>query len=153
MSTSTGSFGNFGNIGLAYINKKQAVTLASATDTQLGGFNAKITPVSSSNNTLCLCSFSGYQAQQGGFSFARNGTNLSAATGFGSRNVAQFADGFNATSNNAACSFAAYLDSPATTSVTTYSLLDNNQGVAVSINQIGASTAYIGSSYFIVLEI
>lgn len=153
MSTSNGSFGNFGNIAVSYINKKQAVTLSSATDTALGGFGARITPVSSSNNVLCLCSFSGYQAQQGGFSFARNGTNLSAATSFGSRNVAQFADGFNTTSSNSACSFAAYLDSPATTSVTTYTLLDNNQGVAVSINQIGSSTAYIGSSYLILLEI
>ena len=88
MSTSNGSLGNFGNIGLSYINKKQAITPASATDTTLGGFGAKITPVSSSNKVLCLCSFSGYQSQQGGFSFARNGTNLSAATSAGSRNVA-----------------------------------------------------------------
>jgi hypothetical protein len=153
MSTSNGSFGNYGNISVVYINKKNTKTPSSATDTILPGFLGVITPTSASNKVLCLCSFSGYQPQQAGFSFARNGTNLSAATSAWSRNIAQFADGFNVSSSNACCSFGAYLDSPASTSALTYTLMTNNQGVVVDINEVGATTTYIGSSYIILLEV
>lgn len=153
MSTSNGNFKNYGNIEVVYLNKKLSFTPSSATDTRLPGFVGVITPTSASNKILCLCSFSGYQAQQAGLSFARGGTNLSAATSAGSRNIAQFADGFTSTSNNSCCSFAGYLDSPASTSALTYTLLANNQGAAVLINEISGSATYIGSSYIILLEV
>jgi hypothetical protein len=153
MSTSNGSFGNISNIGISYLKRMYSLTLASATDTQLGGFTTKITPTSSSNKVLCLCSFSGYQPQQSGLTFARGGVNLSAASSAGSRNVAHTTDASHVSTSNACCTFMAYLDSPATTSVTTYSVLANNQAVAININEIGASTAHSGSSYMILLEI
>jgi hypothetical protein len=116
------------------------------TFTDITGLTVTITPKFATSKILIIGYIGASSQANGGtgaFRFARNGTGVGVGTASGSRQGAgfRFPNGANADSNLSYGGLSMnYLDSPATTSATTYSFQMISQTIG------GASTTYINFS-------
>jgi len=144
------------------------VTSASATDTAVTGLTVSITPTSSSSKILVFCNL-GIAAEnaQGGApkltrTISATTTQLSLADAAGSRSRGSFAgSAYRGNSSNYLLMLwhqsLTYLDSPATTSATTYGVQVSSISTGTYINRTGddsnSGDMYRGVSYITVMEI
>jgi hypothetical protein len=144
-----------------------SASLASGATTDITGLSASITPSSTDSKVLVLVSFNGIQSTGGnfyasaGFQLKRASTIIGGGTTAGSRTSASATD-YQAAINSYANSNLStnFLDSPATTSATTYQVvMFNNREVTMTcyLNQVGndGNTSNIGrlSSTITLMEI
>ena len=105
---------------------------------QFGGLSTSITPSSSSNKVLVIAHLSGYTQYDGGIRISRGGTIVGSNTLASSRPkcIVEFPSNhrYNETSTNAFV----YLDSPNTTSSTTYTIQSLWNGYTQYINRTGS---------------
>jgi hypothetical protein len=107
------------------------------------GLTANITPLSSSSKILVIVhvgSFgnNGGSGRTASFRIVRNSTVVGAGTPEGARFGANFRDFIDGDANHARNGSFAHVDSPSTTSSTTYKLQANNQGATLFINRTGS---------------
>ena len=118
-------------------------SFATGTTQLITGLSASITPSSSSNKILILFTVNmGATNNQPGIIIYRNGSALTASTGDGggSRSRVTTAGAVTGNAYITPCSNS-FLDSPATTSATTYALyLTNNSGGTAYVNQSASDT-------------
>ena len=144
------------------------VTSASATDTAITGLTVSITPTSSSSKILVFCNLSATSENaQGGApkltrTISATTTQLSLADSASSRSRGSFAgggyrgsaSGYQIMNWNQSLT---YLDSPATTSATTYGVQVSSISVGTYINRSGddvnSSDSLRSVSYITVMEI
>jgi len=144
------------------------VTSASATDTAVTGLTVSITPTSSSSKILVFCNLgiAAENAQGGAAKLTRtiggSTTQLSLADAAGSRARGSFAgSAYRGNSSNYLLMLwhqsLTYLDSPATTSATTYGVQVSSISTGTYINRTGddsnSGDMYRGVSYITVMEI
>ncbi len=136
--------------------KTDFFTTTSSSFTDVTGLSVSITPTSASSKILVLANVSyGSSADDVLIRLVRDSTHIGTGTG-GSAN-----NGFNQTNGNAPVRYAmqtgsvCYLDSPATTSATTYKIQIVAQGgtSTACVNRRGENTTYGGSSMITVLEV
>ena len=146
--------------GRGIIQIKQSILTATATTTTSGswtdvGLSCAITPQSASNKIFCMVSLGSISADAGtstGFRLVRGSTDIgmpdSTALQSGFTNI------YDADQQILASANFNYLDSPATTSATTYKITWRNSGNTTWLNRyIGSSTDYNGSSTLILMEV
>lgn len=144
------------------------VTSATVTDTAVTGLTVSITPTSSSSKILVICNLgiAAENAQGGAAKLTRtiggSTTQLSLAGAAGSRSRGSFA---GSAYRGSASSYLlmlwhqslTFLDSPATTSATTYGVQVSSLSTGTYINRSGTDTdsadMYRGVSYITVMEI
>lgn len=144
------------------------VTSATVTDTAVTGLTVSITPTSSSSKILVICNLgiAAENAQGGAAKLTRtiggSTTQLSLASAAGSRSRGSFA---GSAYRGSASSYLlmlwhqslTFLDSPATTSATTYGVQVSSLSTGTYINRSGTDTdsadMYRGVSYITVMEI
>lgn len=144
------------------------VTSATVTDTAVTGLTVSITPTSSSSKILVICNLgiAAENAQGGATKLTRtiggSTTQLSLANAAGSRSRGSFA---GSAYRGSASSYLlmlwhqslTFLDSPATTSATTYGVQVSSLSTGTYINRSGTDTdsadMYRGVSYITVMEI
>jgi hypothetical protein len=136
--------------------KLDAFTTTSGTAVDVTGLSVSITPSSASSKILVMAMISGGPDTTTGWymNLVRNSTNLAISTAGSSYN-STIGSYFNDSTNWVACPIT-YLDSPATTSSTTYKIqtFSGNPGVGVVAINRRANDAVIGASSSItVMEI
>lgn len=123
------------------------ISLANGATQLITGLSASITPSSSSNKILILFTVNmSATNNQPGIIIYRNGSALTASTGdaSGSRGRVTTAGAVTGPAYVSPCSNS-FLDSPATTSATTYALyLANNSGGTAYVNQSATDTDSVG---------
>jgi hypothetical protein len=144
------------------------VSSASATDTAVTGLTVSITPTSASSKILVFCNLgiAAENAQGGAAKLTRtigaSTTQLSLADAAGSRSRGSFAgSAYRGNSSNYLLMLwhqsLTYLDSPATTSATTYGVQVSSLSTGTYINRTGddanSGDMYRGVSYITVMEI
>tara|TARA_B100000902_G_scaffold51767_1_gene58492 strand:+ start:267 stop:764 length:498 start_codon:yes stop_codon:yes gene_type:complete len=151
-----GLVGNGGGIIQIQMGFKQdaayTTTSGSWTDT---GLTCTITPQSASNKVFCMVSLGSISASAGtstGFRLVRGSTDIgmpdSTALQSGFTNI------YDADQKILASAAFNYLDSPATTSATTYKITWRNSSGTTYINRyIDSDTDYDGSSTLILMEV
>jgi len=125
------------------------------------GFAVTITPTSATSKILIFVNLSCSSSNDAEHVNARvvrgSSTLVGSGDAIGSRNQAMWAHGINNTSNNAKVFAAQYLDSPATTSATTYKVQGYNAAATFYLNRTPAwsdSNHYSqGASTITVMEI
>ena len=131
------------------------VSSATVTDTAVTGLTASITPTSSSSKILVMIelALSAENAQGGAAKVTRGGTIISAAlpTSYSSRSPTSFSgSGYRGSVGNfTAIAWGVsmnYLDSPATTSSTTYGVVVSSLSTGTYINRAGADADSSDSS-------
>lgn len=123
--------------------KTDTFSFATATPVDITGLSVSITPTSASNKILIIChvGVGGSYWSSGGspLNLVRNSTNILSASSNGySVSFNTFAGSAGDTAYNFSTIPLIFLDSPATTSATTYKLQ--------AVNAAGASTSYINRS-------
>jgi len=131
--------------------KTDSFNTSSTTFADITGLSASITPSSASNKILVMCHIGIFMANSSGVSGAvaliRGSTNIGGGTAEGGRvsGISRTASGANADHGNG-LSFQ-YLDSPATTSSTTYKIQTVSQtSFSVYVNR-GGTDSDVGFSY------
>jgi hypothetical protein len=139
-----------------------SVSLGSgATDTQdIPSFSASITPSSASSKVLIFASTLGSAGGGAdGIFLRRNGSNLTASLGDSVGSRTRITSGVSPSRGDGAQpSNIVFLDSPATTSATTYSFRlfnarENTQTLYVNITALDASRGYTGISTITLMEV
>jgi hypothetical protein len=122
-------------------------TAATVTDTAVTGLTVTITPTSSTSKILVIVdlSMSSENSQGGAPKLTRGGTAISLATAAGSRSLGSFSGGGyrGAAAGNTSFSLnqtLTYLDSPATTSATTYGVVVSSISTGTYVNRTGVDT-------------
>ena len=137
--TKTGGFGVVLQVVQAV--KTDTFSTASTSYTDVTGVSVSITPSSSSNKVLVMVEAN--SSTTGGnnamFRLKRDSTTLSVGDAAGSRSQAAYQQRVNDT-NGALNGSITLLDSPSTTSSTTYQLQTKVQGGTVDINRTAANT-------------
>jgi hypothetical protein len=133
-------FGKIGQVLQAY--KTDAFTTTSSGLNDITGLSVSITPSSTSSKVLVTSFVSGFShsGRGGGFRLVRDSTSIGLADSAGSRTLSSFsghlytgdASGTEQMHFNAQ---AMYLDSPSTTSATTYKVQYNGTGANLYINR------------------
>jgi hypothetical protein len=128
--------------------KSDTFTTTSQTFTDITGLTVSITPTSASNKILVIASFTGSNSVgvvPGGIRLARGGTGIFIGDTAGSRTLGQRVQ---PTNSDSTLTFGlSFLDSPATTSATTYSVQCINIGNGTfTVNR--ANTDTDSTSYF-----
>jgi len=123
--------------------KDDTFTMASATFTDITGLTVSITPTSSSNKVLCIATSTMCQSvgtNNGFVRLARGGTGIGVGAAAGSR----IPSAGDVIATNALFGYpvsVSFLDSPATTSATTYSLqVANNGSATIYVNRSQTDT-------------
>lgn len=143
--------------------KLDSFTTTSTSMVDITGMSVSITPTSATSKILVMVSLivSGDSWNSVGsmFNLVRNATNLSVGTSGATANATMmcntYAGSQGDTSNNYTSNAITYLDSPATTSSTTYKIqgrVITGSGI-LAINQRSSGTLYGGSSTITVMEI
>jgi hypothetical protein len=118
--------------------KTDIQTITSATYTDITGLSVSITPASTSNKVLVSANITAYavtNATQGFIRLVRNSTAIGVGDAAGSRVQATTPVGFTNAYQSLSTGFN-FLDSPSTTSATTYKLqIRDENGQAVYINR------------------
>lgn len=151
-----GKVGDGGGI----IQIKQSILTAPAENTTSGswtdtGLSCAITPQSASNKIFCMVSLGSISSTAGtsvGFRLVRGSTDI----GMPDDTTLQsgFTNIYDADQKILASACFNYLDSPATTSATTYKITWRNSSSTTWINRyIGSSTDYNGVSTLILMEV
>ena len=137
--TKTGGFGVV--LQVVQTVKTDTFSTASTSYTDVTGVSVSITPSSSSNKVLVMLEAN--SSTTGGnnamFRLKRDSTTLSVGDAAGSRSQAAYQQRINDT-NAALNGSITLLDSPSTTSSTTYQLQTKVQGGTVDINRTAANT-------------
>ena len=132
--------------------KADAFSTASATYVDVTDLSISITPTSATNKVLVIMTVQGSQVTgDGGFQLMRGATAIGVSTvGSTFNGAGQVSSSYG----NAMFTVAlAFLDSPATTSATTYKVQAIASGGTTYVNRRGASTAFGGSSSITVMEV
>jgi hypothetical protein len=144
--------------------KTDSFTSTSGTMTDITGLSVSITPKSTSSKILVQATITAaaYQFERAGFQIVRGSTAIGIADAAGSRTRAGFTTGGAGYTNGTYDTYTAsqtYLDSPATTSATTYKLqgYTANSAYAFTVNRsysdIDATWQPRGTSSITVTEI
>ena len=137
------------------VNKVNAFTTTSSSPVDVTGLSVNITPSSATSKILVLAQIYGSSETATGFyvNLVRNSTNLNigtAGSGPGNSTVGSYF----ASGSLWSTSPIMFLDSPATTSATTYKIQLFNSGTGtLAVNKRADDTAVGGSSTITVLEI
>jgi hypothetical protein len=139
--------------------KTDSFTASSASYTDITGLSVAITPSSTSSKIFVMFSLFGNTPNLGYFQLVRGATNISVGDSAGSR-VTCTTGGINygGDSNRGYSYSAHYLDSPSTTSSTTYKVqvrgeFANTVYINRSQNDPDSSTGYRGTSQITVFEV
>ena len=125
--------------------------------TDITGLSVTITP--SSATSLILVSFNIYVSSSTGqdawLQVLRGATAVGSGTGATNNSIGMYGSSAWGTSpgNTMVCLSNSYLDSPATTSATTYKLQWRVSGATVYLNRRAGDTAYSASSSITVMEV
>ena len=104
-------------------NKTDTFTTTSTSYTDITGMSASITPSSTSNKILVLVEINGGALDQAYIKLVRTSTDINVGAAAGSRTLASGGDMYNlGTSGTIRCTHLSFLDSPSTTSSTTYKI-------------------------------
>ena len=136
--------------------KTDTFTTTSTSFTDVTGLTVSITPTSASNKIYVIASVAvgGAGSTQRGLRLARGGTGINVGDAGGSRTQAQWGSYGGQGANEVDGVIMAFLDSPATTSSTTYSVqAQTNDGNTVSVNRFGTEGGYNMSSSITVMEV
>jgi hypothetical protein len=125
--------------------KTDTFTMTGATPTDITGLSATITPTSASNKILVMTDIGGGSRASGGGNFRlfRGATSIGLANTASSRSLNAFSGGMWITSDHSAMRtmVGTFLDSPATTSATTYKVqASNGTGAAINVNRTNDDT-------------
>ena len=148
-----------GVVQVVTVVKNDTFTMSSTTWTDITGLSASITPTSASNRILILAHLMGSNgsADVGGIRFVRGSTTIGVPATAGNRMLVSFVSS-SYTGNNPNNYSMAFIDSPATTSATTYKLqIASGTATAQYINRSGSDTDTFvyprGISTLILLEV
>ena len=132
--------------------KADAFSTTSATYVDVTDLSISITPTSATNKVLVIMTVQGSQVTgDGGFQLIRGATAIGISTvGTTFNGAGQVSSSY---SNSMFTVALAFLDSPATTSATTYKVQAIASGGTTYVNRRGASTAFGGSSSITVMEV
>jgi hypothetical protein len=142
----TGSPQSGGVIQVVSTTKVDTFTMTSTTQVAITGLTATITPKFSTSTILVMMTIGGYAqgSGQGRFILTRGGSTISGAIGTtaGSRLSDTFTIANGAAGVTQLTGGITYLDSPATTSATTYgaTVSSNDSGAAIYINYSASDT-------------
>lgn len=139
----------------AFKNDTFSSTSSSPTWTDVTGLSVSITPTSSSNTILVLCAINIGSNVDALIRLVRNSTPIGNGSGGTIQGIGQTAPGPN---NNLMyqpfCFSTSFVDSPATTSSTTYKVQVTNSGSGTTwINRRSIEGSFIVSSTITVMEI
>tara|TARA_R100000900_G_scaffold133181_1_gene109837 strand:- start:471 stop:1061 length:591 start_codon:yes stop_codon:yes gene_type:complete len=159
--SNSGTATGFGKIGqVVSTTKTDKSTFTSTSFTSISGFNVSITPTSTSSKIYLMCSFSFGTTTNvyGGIRFLRDSTAIAVGDADGVKNqaTAPMSNAIFARAQNTDMNF---LDSPNTTSATTYYVqVKINSGQTLSVNSSGedennASTGFRYVSTITAMEV
>lgn len=158
-AVNTALAGSGGVLQVVQTVKTDTFSSNSASYVDITGLSVSITPTSTSSRILILATIQAVQATTTGSTLRlmRDATAISIADTAGSRRTGSFAELFTGRSDNFYSFSATYIDSPATTSTTTYKVQVLPNGYAAYINRSVSdvdNTGYSrGVSYLTVMEI
>jgi hypothetical protein len=157
--TASGWVYQTGLVGVVQVKstaKTDTFTTSSTSFTDITGLTVSITPTSASNKVFVIASVAvgGANGTQRGLRLARGGTGINVGDAGGGRTQSQWGSFAGQAQNAVDGAILAFLDSPATTSATTYSVqAQTNDGYTVAINRFGGEGGYNMSSSITVMEV
>ncbi len=137
------------------VEKADIFTTTSTSYVDVTGLSASITPTSSSSKILILLNITcGTSASDAFFNLLRGSTNIAQGTGGSTSNQTFMINGTSPVGNGMLVTNINYLDSPATTSSTTYKVQTKTvSGTTVRISARGVDNVFGGTSSITLLEI
>jgi hypothetical protein len=122
--TNSGTATGFGKVlQVVSTTKTDTFTTSSTSYTDVTGLSVSITPASASNKILVIVDINGSAADQSFVKLLRGSTDINIGTSAGSREVGSGGDHYNVgSSQTVRNSSFSFLDSPSTTSATTYKI-------------------------------
>ena len=160
----TGAVGGIIQVVSTFKSDTFSASINSMNETNITGLSATITPQSTSSKILIVVAIGGCSTpdtgQRYGFGLKRGGTVIGVATGAGNRTPAMFSTTNFEGNSNAMEGGAAFhfLDSPSTTSATTYQVWTTIEGngnevfINKSSNDSDSSSVFRSSSNITVFE-